>query len=71
MSWAINRNWPMLTVPLCSSRASDIILSSKMLKRAGEGRHLCLTGTVFFFFGYMDEFRFYVLFNSMSVISGQ
>ena len=58
MSWAINRNWPMLTVPLCSSRASDIILSSKMLKRAGEGRHLCLTGTVFFFSDIWMNFDF-------------
>ena len=36
---------PMLTFPSCSSRASDIILSKKMLKRVGEREHPCLTPT--------------------------
>ena len=33
----------MLTFPPCSSRASDMIRSRKMLKRAGDRRHHCLT----------------------------
>ena len=37
---------PMLTFPSCSSRAADIILSRKMLKRVGERRHPCLIPTV-------------------------
>ena len=37
---------PMLTFPLCSSRASIMISSRKMLKRVGDRRHLCLTPTV-------------------------
>ena len=37
---------PMLTFPSCSSRASDIIRSRKMLKRVGDRRHPCLTPTV-------------------------
>ena len=37
---------PMLTFPLCYSRASDMIHSRKMLKRVGDRRHLCLTPTV-------------------------
>ena len=34
---------PMLTFPSCSSRASDMIRSRKMLKRVGDRRHPCLT----------------------------
>ena len=37
---------PMLTFPSCSSRASDMICSRKMLKRVGDRRHPCLTPTV-------------------------
>ena len=37
---------PMLTFPSCSSRASDMIRSRKMLKRVADRRHLCLTPTV-------------------------
>ena len=37
---------PMLTFPSCSSRASDMIHSRKMLKRVGDRRHPCLTPTV-------------------------
>ena len=37
---------PMFTVPLCSSSASVIILSRKILKRVGESRHPFLTLTV-------------------------
>ena len=37
---------PMLTFPSCSSRASGIFLSRKMLKRMGERRHPFLTPTV-------------------------
>ena len=37
---------PMLTFPSCYSRALDIILSRKMLRRVGERRHICLTLTV-------------------------
>ena len=37
---------PMLTFPSCSSRASDMIRSKKMLKRVGDRRHPCLTPTV-------------------------
>ena len=37
---------PMLTFPSCSSRASDMIRSRKMLKRVGDRRHPCLTLTV-------------------------
>ena len=37
---------PILTFPSCSYRTSDIILSSKMLKRVVERRHPCLTPTV-------------------------
>ena len=37
---------PMLTVPSCSSRASDMIGSRKLLKRVGERRHPCLTPTI-------------------------
>ena len=37
---------PMQTFPSCSSRASDMIRSRKMLKRMGDRRHLCLTPTV-------------------------
>ena len=37
---------PMLTFPSCSSRASDMIRSRKMLKRMGDRRHPCLTPTV-------------------------
>ena len=37
---------PMLTFPSCSSRASDMIRSRKMLKRVGDRRHPCLTPTV-------------------------
>ena len=33
---------PMLTFPSCSSRASDIIISRKMLMRVGERRYPCL-----------------------------
>ena len=36
----------MLTFPSCSSRASDMICSIKMLKRVGDRRHLFLTPTV-------------------------
>ena len=36
---------PMLTFPSCSSRASDMICSRKMLKRVGDRRHPCLTPT--------------------------
>ena len=36
----------MLTFPSCSSRASDMIRSRKMLKRVGDRRHHCLTPTV-------------------------
>ena len=34
---------PMLTFPSCSSRASDMIRSRKMLKRVGDRSHACLT----------------------------
>ena len=37
---------PMVTFPSCSSRASDMIRSRKMLKRVGDRRHPCLTPTV-------------------------
>ena len=37
---------PMLTFPSCSSRASDMIRSRKMLKRVGDRRHPCQTPTV-------------------------
>ena len=37
---------PTLTFPSCSSRASDMIRSRKMLKRVGDKRHHCLTPTV-------------------------
>ena len=37
---------PVLTFPSCSSRASDMIRSRKMLKRVGDRRHSCLTPTV-------------------------
>ena len=37
---------PMLTFPSCSSRASDMIRSRKMLKRVGDRSHPCLTPTV-------------------------
>ena len=37
---------PMLTFPSCSSRASDIILFRKNLKRVGEKKHPCLTPIV-------------------------
>ena len=37
---------PMLTYPSCSSGASDMIHSRKMLKRVGDRRHPCLTQTV-------------------------
>ena len=37
---------PMHTFPTCTSRASDMILSRKILKRVGERRHSCLTPTV-------------------------
>ena len=37
---------PMLTFPSCSSRASDMIRSRKLLKRVGDRRHTCLTPTV-------------------------
>ena len=37
---------PMRTFPSCSSRASDMIRSRKMLKRVGDRRHHCLTPTV-------------------------
>ena len=37
---------PMLTFPSCSSRASDMIRSRKMLKRVDDRRHPCLTPTV-------------------------
>ena len=37
---------PMLTKPSCSSRASDMIRSRKMLKRVGDRRHPYLTPTV-------------------------
>ena len=37
---------PMLTFPSCSSRASDMIRSRKMLKRVGDRRHPLLTPTV-------------------------
>ena len=37
---------PTLTFPSCSSRASDMIRSRKMLKRVGDRRHPCLTPTV-------------------------
>ena len=37
---------PMLTFPSCSSRASDMIRSRKMLKRVGDRRHPSLTPTV-------------------------
>ena len=33
---------PMLTLPSCSSNASHMILSRKILKRVGESRHPCL-----------------------------
>ena len=37
---------PMLTFPSCSSRASDMIRSIKMLKRVGDRKHPCLTPPV-------------------------
>ena len=37
---------PMLTLPSWSSKASQMILSRKMLKRVGESRHPCRTHTV-------------------------
>ena len=37
---------PMLTFPSCSSRASDMIRSRKMLMRVGDRRHPYLTPTV-------------------------
>ena len=37
---------PMLTFPSCSSRASDMIRSRKMLTRVGDRRHPCLTPTI-------------------------
>ena len=37
---------PMLTFPSCSSRASNMIRSRKMLKRVVDRRHHCLTPTV-------------------------
>ena len=37
---------PMLTFPSCSSRASDMSCSRKLLKRVGDRRHHCLTPTV-------------------------
>ena len=37
---------PMLTFPSCSSRASDMIRSRKMLKWVGDKRHPCLSPTV-------------------------
>ena len=37
---------PMLTFPSCSSRASDMICSRKMLKEVGDRRHHCHTPTV-------------------------
>ena len=37
---------PMLSFPSCSSMASDMIRSRKMLKRMGDRRHHCLTPTV-------------------------
>ena len=37
---------PMLTFPPCSSKASEMIRSRKMLKRVGDSRHPCLTPTV-------------------------
>ena len=36
----------MLTFQPCPPKASDMILSRKMLKRVGEKRHPCLTPTV-------------------------
>ena len=36
----------MLTVPSCSSRTSDIILSRKMLKSVGDNMHRWRTPTV-------------------------
>ena len=36
---------PMLTFPLCSSKASFMIRSRKKLKRVGDRRHPCLTPT--------------------------
>ena len=36
---------PMITFPACSSRASDMIYSRKMLKRVGDREHPCLTPT--------------------------
>ena len=36
----------MLTVPLCSSSTSDIILYMKMLKSGGDNMHRWLTPTV-------------------------
>ena len=41
-----NISAPVLTFPSCSSRASDMILSRNMLKRAGDRRHPCLTPNV-------------------------
>ena len=38
---------PMLTLPLWSSKASQMILSGKMFKRIGESRHHCRTPTIF------------------------
>ena len=37
---------PMLTFPSCSSMASDIIRSRKMLKRVGDRTHPCFTPTL-------------------------
>ena len=37
---------PVRNFPSCSSRASDMIRSRKMLKRLGDRRHPCLTLTV-------------------------
>ena len=37
---------PMLTFPSCSSRASDMIRSRKMLKKVGDRRHPWFTPTV-------------------------
>ena len=36
---------PMLTLPSCSSKASDMIHSRKMLKTVDDRRHPCLTPT--------------------------
>ena len=47
---------PMLTIPSCSSRASDMIRLRKMLERVSDRRHPCLTPTVVLYHSLMLPF---------------